>query len=138
MIYTIGYQNTALNQIINIMEEKDIDLLIDVRSWPYSRNPQKYEFNKNKLQQKLKGKYRWVGNLCGGMKGAVSEKCIDSILKHSEESVLLLMCMENHPHDCHRFYDISKRLAERGIQAVHIFNEQERTTQELEESCHGK
>lgn len=137
MIYTIGYQKNTFKQIEQIMDDKDIDLLVDVRSWPYSRNPMKQEFNKNRLQEFLEEKYLWIGNLCGGKSGMpVSEKCIIKInedLHYGRGFNLLLMCMENHPCDCHRMYDISRRLMKIGVEVIHLFNGKEMTTGELSE-----
>ncbi len=48
-----GYQKTTLKEIEAIMDAKGIDLLVDVRSWPYSRNPMKQEFNKNQLSKRF-------------------------------------------------------------------------------------
>lgn len=140
MIYTVGYEHNSIVVIDMFMKEKKIDLLVDVRSHPYSRNPLKYEFNKNRLQERLEEEYLWIGDLCGGKSGKpVSEKCITRInenLHYGRGFNLLLMCMENHPCDCHRMYDISRRLMRKGVEVIHLFNRQEKTTAELtEEYC---
>lgn len=133
MIYTIGYQKQTMGEVKAIMQAKDIDLLVDVRTWPYSRNPVKQEFNKNRLQEILKGSYFWTGEVCGGKSGnPVSVGCINKIANLSSEQSLLLMCMENHPFDCHRFYDIGRRLGDKGIEVIHLFDGQEQPTGELQ------
>ena len=53
MIYTIGYQKFSIEDIENIIVKKDIGLLVDVRSHPYSRNPAKKDFNKNRLIERF-------------------------------------------------------------------------------------
>ncbi len=135
MIYTIGYQKTTLKEIVAIMDAKGIDLLVDVRSWPYSRNPMKQEFNKNQLSKRLGRRYAWIGSMCGGKKGPVTDRCIEALMKKLRETSMLLLCMEHHPSDCHRFYDISKRLIEKGIQVIHLFDGQEKTTEQLMEGA---
>ncbi|MDO8281551.1 MAG: DUF488 family protein [Thermodesulfovibrionia bacterium] len=136
MIYTIGYQKSNLKHIISIMDAKDIGLLVDVRSVPYSRVPEKYEFNKNRMIEELKDKYLWVGDICGGKSGnPVPQKCINEIIDlHKGRGFnLLLMCMENHPCDCHRLYDISRRLVKSGEIPVHLFDGNEVETHVLSE-----
>jgi uncharacterized protein (DUF488 family) len=120
MIFTIGYQAVSLRGLLRIMDEKGVDLLVDVRSVPYSRIPQKYEFNKNRLEETLGERYVWKGDICGGKHGKAKEKCIKEIMEMDRDRTIMLMCMETDPHDCHRFYDIGVRLLEKGIEAYHI------------------
>jgi uncharacterized protein (DUF488 family) len=124
MIYTIGYQRNTIEDIERIMTAKNIGLLVDVRSVPYSRNPAKREFNKNRMLQRFCGScYFWLGEICGGKKGPVGSACIRKLLELATKEDLLLMCLENHPFDCHRYYDIGKRLLDPGrVDAVHIFD----------------
>ena len=143
MIYTIGYQNITVEQVEQIMGARGIELLIDVRTNPYSRNPLKYEFNKNRLQERFEEQYLWLGDICGGKSGKpVSTKCIKKINEDLHEGrgfSLLLMCMENHPCDCHRLYDISRRLMQIGVEVNHLFDGQQKTTAELSEMfCKGR
>lgn len=136
-IYTIGYQALTLKQIMEIMDEKGAEFLVDVRSVPYSRRPDKYEFNKNRLQEKLGSMYRWMGVICGGKTGPAKESCIDELRRLSQDNAILLMCMENNPCKCHRFYDLARRLEGDDLHVVHIFDGKEMTTAELEEVCDG-
>ena len=149
MIYSIGYQKITVEQLKEIMKQKDIGLLVDVRSVPYSRNPLKYEFNKNRLIASLGistkhacHRYTWMGDRCGGKQGPVKAECIRKLLVLNNppgEHNLLLMCMENHPLDCHRYYDISKRLLDPGrIDVIHLFDGQEVKTSELMEAQRDK
>lgn len=132
MIFTIGYQKTSLDKIEQIMKDKAIDLLIDVRSVPYTRNPIKKEFNKERLIELLGKKYVWMGNICGGREGPVKPACIKALERLIEKN-LLLMCMENHPRDCHRFHSIAKTLEQKGVRVTHLFDGLEKTAGELEE-----
>lgn len=139
MIYTVGYQNITIEQLEKIMNEKNIGLLIDVRSIPYSRNPQKYEFNKNRLQNLLGTRYIWMGDVCGGKHGHVSLNCIETLQLHNIPGAqnILLLCLENDPCDCHRYCDIGKRLLENGIDIVHLFDGNEVKTSELKGGNHA-
>jgi len=139
MIYTIGYQKRTITEIVNIMDAKDIGLLVDVRSVPYSRHPSKHEFNRNRLLPLLSSRYLWLGDICGGKQGPVTDNCIDRLEKYVGQTTIMLMCMENHPCDCHRLCDIARRLRTRGHEAVHLFDGHEATTDELtEEACNER
>jgi hypothetical protein len=123
MIYTVGYQNITIEQLEKIVEDKNIGLLTDVRSIPYSRIPEKYEFNKNRLAARFSDKYTWMGDRCGGKKGKAKPECIKKLIYLTTppgERNLLLLCMEQHPCDCHRYYDIAKRLLNHGIEVRHL------------------
>ena len=37
MIYTIGYSKWTIDQLLKVMQEKEIDLLVDLRSVPFGR-----------------------------------------------------------------------------------------------------
>ncbi len=124
MIYTIGYQRITMEKLIEIIGDNSVDLVVDVRSHPYSRNPDKQEFNKNRMSKQLEEEYLWLGDLCGGKTGRpVTEKCVEKIyedLHYGRGFNLMLMCMENHPCDCHRMYDISRRLMKKGEEVYHL------------------
>ena len=117
-IYTIGYQGMTLERLIEIMDEKNINRLLDVRSKPYSRRVQ---FNGRQLEKRLGERYLWKGNILGGLSGPVPEEGIQFLLAQRDGETTLLLCMEKSPLACHRFYDISRRLyQEAGIDAIHL------------------
>ena len=139
MIYSIGYEKTTIEQLTTIMKERNIKTLIDVRSRPYSRRPDKYEFNKNRLMARFAGdpsgdyvRYEWRGDQLGGLPGPATKEGIE-FLKAEEagENVLILMCLENNPRDCHRYQDIGVRLLEHGIDMVHLHDGIEETTSHI-------
>jgi uncharacterized protein (DUF488 family) len=121
MIYSIGYSRFTFPQVKALMDEKEITLLVDVRSVPYSRRADKYDFNKNRLYKSLGKRYAWKGEILGGKHGPATEAGIDWLeKKHKKSCILLLMCMEDDPLKCHRLTDIGVRLLERGIDVAHI------------------
>jgi uncharacterized protein (DUF488 family) len=125
MIYSIGYSRFTFSQVKALMDDKEITLLVDVRSVPYSRRADKYDFNKNRLYKTLGKHYTWKGEILGGKHGPATEAGIDWLeKKHKRGCTLLIMCMEAHPQDCHRFTDIGMRLLERGINTVHIVRDE--------------
>ena len=117
-IYTIGYERMTVERLVAIMDEKKISLLIDVRSKPFSRNPQ---FNRNNLVRVLGDRYLWKGNILGGLNGPASEEGIAFLVTIRQTETVLMMCMETGPRSCHRFYDIATRLHQgHGIDAIHL------------------
>lgn len=115
-IYTIGYQALTVAALLEIMA--GIDLLIDVRSIPYSRKP---EFNKNRLMEALGEKYLWMGKECGGKTGVTLE-CYKQLQKLGKKSVLL-MCMEADPAQCHRSEVAAKFAKLSGGKVIHHITE---------------
>jgi uncharacterized protein (DUF488 family) len=132
VIYTVGYQRLTLDALRGIVEEKGIDRIIDVRSVPYSRKP---EFNRNRLKAVFGRKYLWKGAVLGG-KGRIEGSAIRWLA--GQEGALLVMCMEEDPCGCHRYYEIGRRLLALGVQCVHLSGGGEHTTEELKEVCDGK
>ena len=114
-IYTIGYQKLTVDRLIQIMTEKNIDRVIDIRSKPYSRFP---EWNTNALKKRLGARYIWKGDILGGLSGPVPEQGIEYLATTNETVVLL--CMEHDPARCHRFQDIAPRLEQMGVNVIHI------------------
>ena len=123
MIYSIGYEKTTIEELTKIMEERNIQVLIDVRSRPYSRRSDKYEFNKNRLSARFGKRYEWHGEDLGGLHGPATKEGIQFLKWENEgpRDVLILMCLENNPRDCHRYQDIGVRLIKAGIDMIHLY-----------------
>jgi len=45
-LYTIGHSTRSFEELIELLREHDIQILVDVRSWPSSR---RYPFSTEKL-----------------------------------------------------------------------------------------
>jgi uncharacterized protein (DUF488 family) len=120
MLYSIGYQNLkSTGDLIGILQTKKIDVLVDVRSKPFSRKP---AFNKNALSKQLQLSgipYVWLGDRLGGFK-EIDEKSIEHIASFQIDQKVCLMCMEADPDRCHRKYDIAERLKKYQIEVEHI------------------
>lgn len=134
-IYSIGYQRLSLEELVSIMESKKVDLLVDVRTTPYSRTP---DFNKNRLMKRLGKRYIWKGDILGGKEGPATAAGLLYLIREEKVNILMIMCMEYNPCSCHRFLDISRRLAREGVQVIHLFNGEEKTTDEMERLYYGK
>jgi uncharacterized protein (DUF488 family) len=68
MIFTIGHSNHIIEVFINLLTSHNIDLLVDVRTTPYSKYSPQY--NRENLSKSLKENnisYLHKGDSLGGM-----------------------------------------------------------------------
>ncbi len=72
MIKTIGHSNHPIERFVELLKTGGVQLLVDVRSMPYSRRfPQ---FGRERLAKSLAEAgidYRWEGEALGGMSKGV-------------------------------------------------------------------
>ena len=154
-IFTIGYGGRKTHEFVALLREYDIDVLVDVRSQPYSRYSD--DFSKGNLSRILKRhdiEYEFMGDSLGGKpsdrdcysfsprrKKHVLDpnKCerkdfyrngISNLKRAlSQGNRIVIMCSELEPHDCHRGYVIGKTLDRDEIAVVHIGRHGERMSQ---------
>ncbi len=148
-IFTIGYGNRELNQIIELLKSNQISYLIDIRSSPYSKyNP---DFTQNALEFNLKKyniRYVYMGDSLGGRPNSpscytdgkvdyqkLSEK---EFYKHGikrlqtawkKNLLVALLCSEAKPEECHRSKLVGQSLIEKKIDVIHIDENGELKTQ---------
>ena len=150
-IYTIGYGARTLEEFVALLQERQIQFLLDVRSKPYSRY--KPEFSKAELEQHLKAqgiRYIFMGDQLGGQPadsdcytagGKVDYEKIkrkpfyqDGIGRlqqaWQQKQPVVLMCSEGKPENCHRSKLIGETLADLGIEVAHIDENGSLLTQE--------
>lgn len=139
-IYTIGYGNRPISNFIQLLQKFEIEILIDVRTNPFSRfNP---EFRAKKLELHLINheiKYLFLGTELGGKpsdldcytNGEVDYSKIQSkdffiagikeaINLNHEGLRVVLMCAEQSPLQCHRKALIGDFLKNKGFEILHI------------------
>jgi len=120
MLYSIGYQGKNIDFIIEQLRQFRIEFLVDVRSKPYSRDPQ---FNKKALHAAVEKEgiaYIWSGQILGGL-AKIAEKDIKELAEWQTGIRACLMCMEANPKECHRHYEIARRLQEYNVTINHIY-----------------
>ncbi|MDO8873129.1 MAG: DUF488 domain-containing protein [Methanoregula sp.] len=139
--FTIGYGDYPIDRFITFLQNISIDVIIDVRSSPYSRfNP---HFNREYLEKSLNRSeigYRYMGDKIGGRytdpgllfpDGTVNYRKVQNTEKFQEGinevlsiissgKKIALMCVEKEPERCHRFALISPVLQLKGISIIHI------------------
>jgi uncharacterized protein (DUF488 family) len=130
MIKTIGHSNHSIERFIDLLKNGGVELLVDVRSVPYSRRfPQ---FSREKLAKSLEAAgiaYAWEGDALGGKSGGSYtaaaarpefKDALGRLIERSADMTICLMCAEKEPLDCHRTVLVSRRLAERGATIEHL------------------
>ena len=145
-IFTIGYGGRQADEFIALLKQFEIDMLVDVRSHPYSKYS--LEFNRAILSKSLRHvgiDYAFMGDSLGGRPDdrdcySFSPERNKELLDHqkcetkdfyrqgisalkqalSRRQRLVIMCSELEPHDCHRGYVIGKTLDGEQISVVHI------------------
>ncbi len=149
-IYTIGHSNVPASKIVDLLRQFDIQVLVDVRSSPYSQFvPQ---FNRENFEHTLHLtgiEYQYLGELLGGrpkdpscykngqlpdgkadylhlvdypavMAKDFFQKGIRQLLEFSSQKRAAVMCSEEDPAQCHRHHLIGRYLTQQGVPVVHI------------------
>jgi uncharacterized protein (DUF488 family) len=130
MIKTIGHSTHSIERFVDLLKNSGVELLVDVRSMPYSRrHPQ---FGREKLVKSLEAAgivYAWKGEALGGKSGGSYiaaaarpefKDALGRLIERSADTTVCLMCAEKEPLDCHRTVLVSRRLAERGAAIEHL------------------
>jgi uncharacterized protein (DUF488 family) len=140
VVFTIGHSNVPQEAFIALLKSHDIEVLVDVRSAPYSKYVP--HFNASALKPAVVGagiKYLYLGRELGGRPrerrfydavGHVRYDCIaespefhegiERLLRGIREHRVALMCNEEDPRECHRRLLVGRVLAERGVTVLHI------------------
>lgn len=139
-IWTVGHSNHDFDAFVELLRGQEIDVVVDVRSFPYSRfAPQ---FNQDELRQGLLDagfRYLFLGEQLGGrptspshydadghaLYGLMAEEdgflaAIDRLVSGVADHRVTLLCSEGKPEGCHRRLLVGRVLAERGISLLHI------------------
>ena len=138
-IFSIGHSNHSIDKFLSLLESSEINMVVDVRSAPFSRMfPQ---FNQETLKKSLSEAsigYLFLGEQIGGRSndpddyqdGQVLYKAlankeafktgIERLKEGSAKYRIALMCSEKEPLDCHRTLLVSQALASSDIRVGHI------------------
>lgn len=139
-VWSMGHSNFTIDEFIDLALWREIQVIADVRSMPYSKyTPQ---FNRELFSSTLTKagiRYQFMGDSLGGrppepdlydeeghvlyselaknprFKSGVEQLCIDS-----ERERVAMMCSEESPQNCHRRLLISRVLADQGVDTLHI------------------
>ena len=139
-IYTIGHSNQDVQSFIELLKRRSIEVVVDVRSNPYSKYAS--QFNKKEVQGDIRDngmKYMFMGKEIGGkpadlqfydsegyvLYSKIAESPmftggIERLLKGITKYKVVLMCSEENPATCHRRLLIGRVLSDHGVDMLHI------------------
>lgn len=141
-IFTIGHSNQDVPAFLKLLADNSVQVVVDVRSAPYSRYA--FQFNKNEIQSAVFEaglNYIYMGDVIGGKPTDleyldVNGRVLYERLSESEEFqkgldrlrtglsagwVICLVCAEEDPLKCHRHLLIAHELEfKRNIAVLHI------------------
>jgi uncharacterized protein (DUF488 family) len=139
-IYTIGHSNHSMQFFVDLLRQHNIEVLVDVRSQPFSRFTP--HFNSRELKEAVTGagfKYLFMGKELGGRpegdefynaqgqanydlwsQNPLFLQGIERLQTGIAKYQVVMMCTEENPTDCHRNLLVAKSLDELGIDIRHI------------------
>lgn len=138
-IFTVGHSNHPIDRFLALLAQHRINVVVDVRSSPYSRwHPQ---FGKDKLKDSLGAsgiEYVFLGQELGARRDEPEayeghtasyeriarlpafQRGLDQIRKQSAHDRLALMCAEADPLTCHRAILVCRHLRQFSDEIFHI------------------
>lgn len=126
MLFTIGTSDRSQTEFFTELADRDVWLLIDVRSSPYSRQPWACRPTLERSAPTWGMEYSFSGQLLGG-RNTIStferdfKVCSDAILEASAQGPVAIFCAEGDPAFCHRSYKVGAYwLYEHGVMAENI------------------
>jgi len=140
IIFTIGHSNHTMEVFLELLGKHNIDVVVDVRSSPYSKySPcfSKKEFQRFLKQNKIK--YLFLGGDLGGkpdgeefydddgyvLYGRIAaqpqfHEGIKRLLEGINNYRIVLLCSEENPTNCHRRLMLGRVLGEHKVKIIHI------------------
>ena len=132
-IYSVGHSNHPAEVFVALLQEHGIEMVVDVRSSPYSRYVP--HANREALSSTLEAAgiaYRWAGDRLGGKpEGEVAdydrlrdsvpfEEGVVELLALASRRPTAIMCAEGDHRRCHRYKLITPALLDRQVRVLHI------------------
>lgn len=139
-VFTIGHSNHEIDTFLGLLIKNNIQILVDVRSSPYSRYVVQYNHDAiERLLEQANVEYQYFGGVLGGKPSdpdlydddgrvlydriAGSEwfqEGIDRLIQLIRNFTVAIMCSEENPSGCHRRLLLTRVLMERGVNVMHI------------------
>lgn len=132
-IFSVGHSNHPADEFVALLRQHGIELVVDVRSSPYSRYvPQA---NHQTLARTLEAAgiaYRWAGDRLGGKpNGEVADydelrasasfqEGVAALVAWAAERPTAMMCAEGDHRRCHRHKLITPALLAQNVRVLHI------------------
>jgi uncharacterized protein (DUF488 family) len=140
IIFTIGHSNQSLENFFKLLSDNGIQILVDVRSHPYSKYASQFDQSSLETEIKKKGfQYIYLGKELGGKPDnpefydkdgyvlydriAQSSDFINALKRVTrglKNYKVAIMCSEEDPTKCHRRLLLGRVLIDYGIKELHI------------------
>jgi uncharacterized protein (DUF488 family) len=139
-LYTVGHSNHSEEKFLDLLQQHGIEVLVDVRSQPFSRYSP--HFNDSHLRRSLRDagiQYLFMGDTLGGrpegdeffdeaghaLYHRIAESPaflagIERLQRGAAEHRVAIMCSEEDPAICHRHLLVARVISGRGIGVLHI------------------
>ena len=139
-IFSVGHSNHSMPEFVTLLQHVGVNVLVDVRSHPYSRHAP--QFNSSGISLELRERritYLYLGKELGGRpedesfyddNGYVlygewsrSSQFLQGIARLErgvENYQIVMMCSEEDPIECHRRLLITPVLEKHGVTVMHI------------------
>ncbi|MBU4267008.1 MAG: DUF488 domain-containing protein [Candidatus Altiarchaeales archaeon] len=138
-IYTIGHSNVDIQEFLGLLRDNGIEVLVDVRSVPFSKYAT--QFNRENIEKELKKsgiEYVFIGDVLGGKPDDTScyingnviyekvmgkqwyQEGISKLIGIANRRKTAIMCSEENPNKCHRNLLISQSLLRGWLTVLHI------------------
>lgn len=130
VIYTVGTSNRAIEQFIGLLKSYNIEVVLDVRSFPTSRFEHFKQENLSGYLKEAGIEYIHLKELGGYRKGGYKsyiktsefEEGLKKLEEIAETKIAAIVCAEKLPWRCHRRY-ITDELSKKGWEIEHIIDE---------------
>ena len=139
-VWTVGHSNHELDEFAQLVSSEQIEFLVDVRSFPYSRYTPHFNRDELEVEMTRRGmRYLFMGEELGGrptsedhydakghaLYGPMSEEAaftpaVERLIEGARSHRIALVCSEGDPHNCHRRLLVGKVLTDRGVELRHI------------------
>lgn len=139
-VLTVGHSTHPASVLVDLLVGQHVDLVVDVRSSPYSR------FSRQHNQEELRGSlteagiaYRHMGGPLGGRpadpdlyddaghvrydlvaRTEAFRAAIDVLMRLEADHTIALLCAEEDPTGCHRRLLVGRALGSAGVRLNHI------------------
>jgi uncharacterized protein (DUF488 family) len=138
--YSLGHSNHPIEIFLSLLETHQIGVLVDVRSYPFSRHAPQFDRPTLSIQvAKTGSKYLYLGKELGGgpedgryydengyvlysewARSTLFLTGIDRLVEGVTRFRIAILCSEENPSQCHRRLLITPILIQRGIEVLHI------------------
>jgi uncharacterized protein (DUF488 family) len=139
-LFSIGHSSHDPRQFLALLRQHGVQLVVDIRSHPVSQYAS--QFNRASIETLLDGAgidYEWLGDRLGGrpsgaqfyddeghvLYGRIAQEDwfsdgLAQLVSMASRRLLVMMCSEENPADCHRFLLVTRVLRDLGVTVTHI------------------